>query len=113
MIHRGLFPFFVVVVFLMALLPRILHCHVFLVNKDGVKTHGDGMVHISQIQDQRVEDIHSFLKEGQEVWVKVIDVFPDPKNPARQKVSLSMKVCGQKNGSRCDGRTLALFPHSF
>jgi predicted RNA-binding protein with RPS1 domain len=88
-----------VVVFLTALFdPNIAVHHVFLVNKDGVKTHGDGMVHISQIQDQRLEDIHLALKEGQEVWVKVIDVFPDPKNPARQKVSLSMKVCGQRNG---------------
>ncbi len=31
----------------------------------------DGMLHISQISDQRVENVSDVLKEGQEVWVKL------------------------------------------
>ena len=39
----------------------------FLPNKDG-------LVHISQIANKRVEDIREYLQEGQEVKVKVIEV---------------------------------------
>ncbi|EKE00624.1 MAG: hypothetical protein ACD_21C00308G0007 [uncultured bacterium] len=50
----------------------------FLPNKDG-------LVHISQIANQRVNDVHDYLKEGQEVKVKVIEV------DRMGKVRLSMK----------------------
>ena len=33
-----------------------------------------GLVHISQITDERVENIHDYLKEGQKVRVKVVDI---------------------------------------
>ena len=39
----------------------------FLPNKDG-------LVHISQIANKRVNDIHEYLQEGQEVTVKVIEI---------------------------------------
>ncbi|WP_404365025.1 polyribonucleotide nucleotidyltransferase [Marinobacter sp.] len=45
----------------------------------------DGLVHISQISDERVENVSDVLKEGQEVLVKVLDV------DARGRVKLSMK----------------------
>ena len=31
----------------------------------------DGMLHISQISEARVENVSDVLKEGQEVWVKL------------------------------------------
>ena len=34
----------------------------------------DGLVHISQIADERVEKVTDYLKEGQEVDVVVLDV---------------------------------------
>jgi polyribonucleotide nucleotidyltransferase len=34
----------------------------------------DGLVHISQISDERVENVTDFLKEGQDIKVKVLDV---------------------------------------
>lgn len=34
----------------------------------------DGLVHISQISDERVENVSDYLKEGQDVQVKVLDV---------------------------------------
>lgn len=45
----------------------------------------DGLVHISQIADRRVENVSDELSEGQEVMVKVLDV------DARGRVKLSMK----------------------
>jgi polyribonucleotide nucleotidyltransferase len=45
----------------------------------------DGLVHISQIADERVEKVTDYLKEGQEVDVVVLDV------DQRGRVKLSMK----------------------
>jgi small subunit ribosomal protein S1 len=46
----------------------------------------DGLVHISQVSHEHVENIASALTEGQEVTVKVLSV--DPKN---ERISLSIK----------------------
>jgi len=45
----------------------------------------DGLVHVSQIADERVEDVHSVLSEGQEVKVKVLEI------DRQGKIRLSMK----------------------
>jgi len=45
----------------------------------------DGLVHISQIADRRIETVREELTEGQEVLVKVLDV------DQRGRVKLSMK----------------------
>ena len=45
----------------------------------------DGLVHISQISRERVENVGDYLKEGQEVLVKVLDL------DARGRIKLSMK----------------------
>ncbi|MEE4203395.1 MAG: polyribonucleotide nucleotidyltransferase [Halieaceae bacterium] len=45
----------------------------------------DGLVHISQIADERVENVSDYLKEGQEVKVKVLDV------DQRGRIKLSMR----------------------
>ncbi len=45
----------------------------------------DGLVHISQIAQERVEDVNQYLKEGEEVLVKVTDL------DARGRIKLSMK----------------------
>ncbi len=45
----------------------------------------DGLVHISQIAPERVENVNDFLKEGQEVLVKVSDL------DARGRIKLSIK----------------------
>lgn len=45
----------------------------------------DGLVHISQISSERVEDISEYLSEGQEVIVKVMDL------DARGRIKLSIK----------------------
>ena len=45
----------------------------------------DGLLHISQIAQERVEKVTDYLKEGQEIRVKVLDV------DARGRIKLSMK----------------------
>jgi polyribonucleotide nucleotidyltransferase len=45
----------------------------------------DGLVHISQIANERVEKVGDYLKEGQQVKVKVLDV------DQRGRIKLSMK----------------------
>ncbi|OUR72084.1 polyribonucleotide nucleotidyltransferase [Marinomonas sp. 42_23_T18] len=45
----------------------------------------DGLVHISQIAEERIRAVSDFLEEGQQVLVKVLDV------DARGRIKLSMK----------------------
>lgn len=53
-----------------------------------------GMVHISEVSSSYVNDIHEFLKEGQDVKVKVIDI-----NDAG-KISLSIKKVDEENNPK-------------
>ena len=52
----------------------------------------DGLVHISQLSSGRPEKTTDVVKEGDEVWVKLLG-FDD-----RGKVKLSMKVVDQETG---------------
>jgi polyribonucleotide nucleotidyltransferase len=52
----------------------------------------DGLVHISQLADQRVGKTTDVVKEGDKVWVKLLG-FDE-----RGKVRLSMKVVDQETG---------------
>jgi polyribonucleotide nucleotidyltransferase len=56
----------------------------------------DGLVHISQIADQRVENVTDFLKEGQTVQVKVLDV------DNRGRIKLSIKEALAELGSNAE-----------
>ena len=47
----------------------------------------DGLIHISQISDHRVEKASDALQEGQEVEAKIIDVDTD-----RKRISLSIRA---------------------
>ncbi|WP_461481812.1 polyribonucleotide nucleotidyltransferase, partial [Porticoccus sp.] len=60
----------------------------------------DGLLHISQIAKERVENVSDYLKEGQQVRVKVLDV------DARGRIKLSMKEAGEDEG----GETAAEAP---
>jgi len=50
----------------------------------------DGLLHISQIANERVENVSDYLKEGQMVKVKVLDV------DGRGRIKLSMKVLAEE-----------------
>ncbi|GAB6052296.1 polyribonucleotide nucleotidyltransferase [Magnetospira thiophila] len=52
----------------------------------------DGLVHISQLADHRVAKVNDVIKEGDEIWVKLIGIDD------RGKVKLSMKLVDQETG---------------
>ena len=58
----------------------------------------DGLVHISQLADRRVENTTDIVKEGDTVKVKLVG-FDD-----RGKVRLSMKVVDQETGEDLEGK---------
>jgi polyribonucleotide nucleotidyltransferase len=52
----------------------------------------DGLVHVSEIKNERVENVRDVLQEGQEVKVKLLEIDP------RGKVRLSMRLVDQETG---------------
>ncbi|MEQ7874649.1 polyribonucleotide nucleotidyltransferase [Sphingomonas sp. ASV193] len=56
----------------------------------------DGLVHVSEIKNERVENVRDVLSEGQEVKVKLLEVDP------RGKVRLSMRVVDQETGAELE-----------
>ncbi|MGK6353757.1 polyribonucleotide nucleotidyltransferase [Sphingomonas sp. DT-207] len=56
----------------------------------------DGLVHVSEIRNERVEKVSDVLSEGQEVKVKVLEIDP------RGKVRLSMRVVDQETGEELE-----------
>jgi polyribonucleotide nucleotidyltransferase len=56
----------------------------------------DGLVHVSEIRNERVENVRDVLTEGQEVKVKLLEVDP------RGKVRLSMRVVDQETGAELE-----------
>ena len=61
----------------------------------------DGLVHISQLADQRVGKTTDVVKEGDKVWVKLLG-FDE-----RGKVRLSMKIVDQATGKEIAGEQAA------
>ncbi|PWQ99019.1 polyribonucleotide nucleotidyltransferase [Leucothrix arctica] len=53
----------------------------------------DGLVHISQISDERVEDVNAHLKEGQTVRVKLLEI------DRQGRMRLSMKEVGTEDAA--------------
>jgi len=56
----------------------------------------DGLVHVSEIKNERVERVADVLSEGQEVKVKVLEI------DQRGKVRLSMRVVDQETGAELE-----------
>ncbi|MDR3348234.1 MAG: S1 RNA-binding domain-containing protein [Acidaminococcales bacterium] len=56
-----------------------------------------GLVHISEVSDLYVRDVHDFLKEKEKVKVKVLSVDP------RGKIGLSIKQASPENKQRAAG----------
>ena len=57
----------------------------------------DGLVHISQIAEERVEKVTDYLSEGQDVRVKVLEI------DNRGRVKLSIKEAQLEEGSSAEG----------
>ena len=58
----------------------------------------DGLVHISQLAESRVNEVSDVLKEGDEVLVKVIDI--DPQGRIRLSRKAALKEAGQRPASK-------------
>jgi len=56
----------------------------------------DGLVHVSEIRNERVERVSDELSEGQEVKVKVLEI------DGRGKVRLSMRIVDQETGEELE-----------
>jgi polyribonucleotide nucleotidyltransferase len=56
----------------------------------------DGLVHVSEIRNERTEKVTDVLSEGQAVKVKVLEIDP------RGKVRLSMRVVDQETGEELE-----------
>ena len=56
----------------------------------------DGLVHVSEMKNERVEKVTDVVSEGQEVKVKVLEIDP------RGKVRLSMRVVDQETGEELE-----------
>jgi polyribonucleotide nucleotidyltransferase len=56
----------------------------------------DGLVHVSEIKNERVEKVADVLSEGQDVKVKVLEI------DQRGKVRLSMRVVDQETGEELE-----------
>jgi polyribonucleotide nucleotidyltransferase len=56
----------------------------------------DGLVHVSEIKNERVENVRDVLAEGQEVKVKLLEIDP------RGKVRLSMRLVDQETGAELE-----------
>jgi polyribonucleotide nucleotidyltransferase len=56
----------------------------------------DGLDHVSEIKNERVENVREVLSEGQEVKVKLLEV------DQRGKVRLSMRVVDQETGAELE-----------
>ncbi|MDF1719870.1 MAG: polyribonucleotide nucleotidyltransferase [Minwuia sp.] len=57
----------------------------------------DGLVHISELKDGRTEKVTDVANEGDDVWVKLLDVDD------RGKVRLSMRYVNQETGEEIEG----------
>ena len=58
----------------------------------GIKHENDGLVHISQVSEERVEKIKNVLKVGQEVTARVIKI-----DKADRRIGLSIKAANYSN----------------
>ena len=66
----------------------------------------DGLVHVSEMRNERVEKPTDVVSEGQEVKVKVLEIDP------RGKVRLSMRVVDQETGAELEDTRPAREPRS-
>ena len=67
----------------------------------------EGLVHVSELKEERVENPRDVVKEGQEVDVKIIDI-----NTQDRKVALSMKAAARTRARTTTASTSAARPRA-
>ena len=61
-----------------------------------------GLVHISQMAKDRVDNVADIVSTGDQVYVKVLSIEDGTGERPKPRVSLSMKYCSQSDGSDKD-----------
>ncbi len=64
----------------------------------------DGLLHISQIAEQRIKRVQDVLSEGDEVTVKVIEIDPSGKIRLSRKEVLRAQGDGPSAGPKPEGQ---------
>ena len=64
----------------------------------GFRGRVEGMVHISNLSNRRVNDVTDVCKRGDEVWVKVLSIQPPQPGQPRQRIDLSLRDVDQGTG---------------
>lgn len=64
----------------------------------GFRSRVEGMVHVSNLSNRRVNDVTEVCKRGDEVWVKVLSIQPPPPGQARARIDLSLRDVDQSTG---------------
>ena len=65
-------------------------------------TKFQGLVHISQMAKDRVENVSEVVSVGDDVFVKVIKIEENVGGDSKSRISLSMKYCSQTDGTDRD-----------
>ena len=65
-------------------------------------TKFQGLVHISQMAKDRVENVSEVVSVGDDVFVKVIKIEENVGGESKSRISLSMKYCSQTDGTDRD-----------
>jgi ribosomal protein S1 len=61
-----------------------------------------GLVHVSQMAKDRVENAADIVSQGDEIYVKVITIEDGSEDRPKTRISLSMKYCSQSDGADRD-----------
>lgn len=72
--------------------------HGAFVELSGFRGRVEGMCHISNLANRRVNEVSEVVKRGQEVWVKVLSVQPPQAGQQRPRIDLSIRDVDQNTG---------------
>lgn len=72
--------------------------HGAFVELAGLRNKVEGMCHVSNLANRRVNDVTEVVKRGQEVWVKVLSIQPPQAGQQRPRIDLSIRDVDQTTG---------------
>lgn len=72
--------------------------HGAFVELTGFRNRVEGMCHVSNLANRRVNDVTEVVKRGQEVWVKVLSIQPPQAGQQRPRIDLSIRDVDQSTG---------------
>eukprot|EP00892_Ulva_mutabilis_P005757 jgi/Ulvmu1/3553/UM166_0007.1 len=64
----------------------------------GLRGRVEGMIHVSNLSNRRVNEVSEICKRGDEVWVKVLSIQPPQPGQPRARIDLSLRDVDQSTG---------------